>query len=269
MPEMPELEAVRAVFNATLRGARVARVELTLPIVIRYPAMTAFAGEAEGTVIGETWRRGKFLGIGLEPGAVLVVNPMLTGRFWLVEPGQQAKGRRCFSLELEDGRRLVYVDQKVMGKVYLVPRKRLDLVPGLEEMGPEILSLDLAQFRDRLRRHNGQVKNILVNAAFAGGVGNAYADEILWQAKVHPYRRRASLAVEEVDALHAATQQVLREATETVAGRMGERTESKIRDFLAVHGKGGQPCPRCGGVISQVTAAQRLTNFCRTCQPDF
>jgi formamidopyrimidine-DNA glycosylase len=193
---------------------------------------------------------------------------MLVGRLQYCPPKERRKAKTCFILDLSDGQQLRYYDSKLMGKVYLVPDGRVELIPRWGEMGPEALApeVTLEAFRTRLRRHPGQVKGILVNDTFLAGIGNAYADEILFEARVYPYRRRASLSPAEVDALYTAMHMVLEHASAVVAGRMGDDIHVKIRDFLQVHGKGGAPCPRCGNVISQITANQRLTNFCRRCQ---
>lgn len=270
MPELPDLEAIRAVLNRKVRGAVIESVSVKLPLLIRYPTAALFESELLGARIGSTGRRGKFLLTEIGEETMLAVNPMLTGRFHLLEAKGRKGGRTGFEIGFDDGRKLRYTDQKLMGKVYLVPRNRLDLVPRFNAMGPDALEpeMKLDLFRERLRRYNGQIKNVLVNDEFIAGIGNAYADEILFAARIHPYRRRASLNRDEVDALWSSIRRVLTAATKTVADRMGDDISIKIRDFLDVHGKGGEPCPRCGASISQISANQRLTNFCRTCQPD-
>jgi formamidopyrimidine-DNA glycosylase len=99
------------------------------------------------------------------------------------------------------------------------------------------------------------------------GIGNAYADEILWAARLHPYRKRTQLTPEEIERLYAAIRTTLLEALEKVRAEMGEAIHLEPREFMAVHMKTGRPCPRCGSPISLVDANQRITNFCRTCQP--
>ena len=106
-----------------------------------------------------------------------------------------------------------------------------------------------------------------MRASFLAGIGNAYADEILWAARLHPFRKRTSLGPEEVERLYQAVGSSLREATEQVRREMGEAIHLKPRDFFAVHMRAGEPCPRCGTPVSAITANQRITNFCRTCQP--
>ncbi len=154
-----------------------------------------------------------------------------------------------------------------MGKVYLTDS--LAQVPTFGELGPEATdpALTLDGFRERLRPRRGEIKGVLVDQTFVAGIGNAYADEILWRAQIYPFRRRTSLSDEEVAALYEAMRTVLAEAIEILSMRVGEEIDKEVRDFLAVHGKPGQPCPRCGGSISEVKQAGSATHFCRTCQP--
>ena len=102
-------------------------------------------------------------------------------------------------LDLDDGRQLRYIDQKQMGQLYLTPD--LELVPEYSGMGPEALEISLPEFRQRLRTFRGEIKGILTRGAFVAGIGNAYADEILWAARLHPYRKRTQLSAADVDAL--------------------------------------------------------------------
>ncbi|MBM2826335.1 MAG: Fpg/Nei family glycosylase [Dehalococcoidia bacterium] len=268
MPELPDLEAIKSVLEERVLGLRIQEVEVGNAIPIRRPGASEFASSLKGNAFTKVERRGKFLLMGTASGHVLAVNPMLTGRFQYCPPSGKRRAKTCFVLQLEDGQQLRYFDSRVMGKVYLVPHDELDSIPGFEVMGPEAMSdeLNLEEFRARLRRHPGIVKNILLNSRFIAGIGNAYADEILFRASIYPYRRRVTLSGSETEHLYVAVSAVLVEAKATVRARMGEAIHIKIRDFLQVHGKGGQPCPRCGHTISQITANKRLTNFCRGCQ---
>jgi formamidopyrimidine-DNA glycosylase len=154
-----------------------------------------------------------------------------------------------------------------MGKLYLTGD--LGLIPGWEDMGPDALDPQFTRerFGERLGRRRGEIKGILTNARFVAGIGNAYADEICFRAGVYPFRKRPSLSAEEVTRLFHSMRATLEEAIVQVRQRLGVDIHTKPRDFLLVHGKGGQPCPDCGTPISQITARQRLTNFCRRCQP--
>jgi formamidopyrimidine-DNA glycosylase len=215
-------------------------------------------------------RRGKFLLLPLDGGAMLVVNPMLAGRLRHGEPLGRHRARDVLVLGLEDGTELRYHDAKDMGKLYLA--RDLDQIPTYADQGPEAddpaLTLDL--FKQRLRRHRGEIKWILTNQRFLAGIGNAYADEILWRAGLYPFRKRPRLSGEEVEALYAALRTTLSSAIETLRERYAASdgaTDVEYRDFLAVHGKPGEPCPRCGATISEVKRERRATHFCRTCQP--
>ena len=137
-----------------------------------------------------------------------------------------------------------------MGKIYLRPAGVDRPVPGSgeREQGPDAddPALTLEVWRERIRRHPGELKNLLRNQAFVAGIGNAYSDEILHAAGLLPFRKRASLAPEEVDALYDATRATLADAIDVLRERVPPTFEKQVRDFLAVHDKGGQPCPRCG-----------------------
>jgi len=143
----------------------------------------------------------------------------------------------------------------------------LSQVPDYATLGPEPFDVSPEEFRERLKPYRGEIKGVLTRGEFIAGIGNAYADEILWAARLHPYRKRTALTDEEIDRLYAAMQSVLREAIDKVRVDIGEAIHLKPRDFMTVHMKSGEPCPRCGTPISLVGANQRITNFCRTCQP--
>jgi len=154
---------------------------------------------------------------------------------------------------------------RIVGQLYLT--RDLAPVPDYAGLGPEPFDVLLAEFRARLKPFRGEIKGVLTRGDFIAGIGNAYADEILWAAQIHPYRKRSSLTAEEIDGLYIAMQSALREAIEKVRVEMGEAIHLESRDFMAVHMKTGQSCPRCGGQISLVGANQRITNYCQTCQP--
>jgi formamidopyrimidine-DNA glycosylase len=270
MPEVPDLEAIRKFFNRTIAGRTVERVETFIPVVIRVPR-DEFVRLLTGETLGDVHRHGKFLLFTLGSGRVLIVNPMLTGRFSVVEAKTKRHARTCFLLGLDDGKEVRYADQRVMGRVYLVEADQLESVPQFAEMGPDVLSPALTEevFKERLKKYSGQIKSILVNHRFIAGVGNAYSDEILWESRIHPYRKRTELTDEDQTRLYHATRDVLEWAEPIVAEKMTESLDySEWREHLRVHRRGGQPCPRCGSTISEITAGQRITSFCRTCQPE-
>jgi formamidopyrimidine-DNA glycosylase len=271
MPELPELEVVRDVLQLRVVGHLIASAALIPPggpIVARDLTNDGFESGLSGARIRAVQRRGKFLVLNLTRAGAsffLAINPKLTGRLQLCASTEKRMARTHLVLDLDDSRQLRYIDQKHMGQLYLTPD--LERVPEYSGMGPEALEITLPEFRQRLRTFRGEIKGILTRGAFVAGIGNAYADEVLWVARLHPYRKRTQLTASEVDALFDAMRTTLVDAVEKVRSEMQEQIHLKPRDFLAVHMKTGEPCPRCGSPISLVGANQRITNFCRTCQP--
>ena len=268
MPELPELEVVCEVLQRRVVGQTITGVELIPPgggIVARDLTFTHFGNTLAANAIESVTRRGKFLIFTLSGSLYLVLNEKLTGRLQLASPAEKRKPKTHAVLTLSDGSQLRYFDQKTMGQLYLT--RDLARVPDLARLGPEPFDISLEQFRERLRPYRGEIKNILVNGEFVAGIGNAYADEILWAARLHPYRKRAQLTPEETERLYAEMQATLQEAIANVRRDMGESIHLEPRGFMAVHLRTGEPCPRCGGRISAVNANQRITNYCQTCQP--
>ncbi|HEX7473198.1 MAG TPA: DNA-formamidopyrimidine glycosylase family protein [Candidatus Limnocylindrales bacterium] len=298
MPELPDLTIVAEAFHAALTGRPVTRAQAPAPLAVRgTPAeLAALVGQRVERVA----RRGKFLIVDLERDAI-VVNPMLTGRFQLTVPGTKLPAKTAVVLAFgargaaggARGRAGVprdaapwtagaswlvaddalvevrYRDPTQMGKVYLRPAGVGRPIPGLDDdQGPDAddpaLTLDV--WRARIKRHPGELKNLLRNQGFVAGIGNAYSDEILHAARLLPFRTRASLAPEEVDELYAAMRSTLTRAFDVLRARVPPTFEKQVRDFLAVHDKGGQPCPRCGTQITEIRPGGMITSYCRGCQ---
>ena len=294
MPELPDLTVVAEALDAGLRGRPITAATAPGPLAVR-GTPDELAGLV-GQRIEGIRRRGKFLMVDLDRDRV-VVNPMLTGRFQLAA-GPTVKAPSKTALVLAFGKReptarpkppfaawtrgaawlppddatpeIRYRDPTQMGKVYLLPAGVAREVPGLgaDDIGPDVddPALDLAAWRERIRRHPGELKNLLRNQAFVAGIGNAYSDEVLHAAKLLPFRKRSTLATEEVDALYVAARTTLADAIEILRARVPPTFETQVRDFLAVHLKGGQPCPRCGTRITEVKAGGFVTSYCRGCQ---
>jgi formamidopyrimidine-DNA glycosylase len=273
LPELPDLTVVAEELARRVAGAQVAEAEAPTPILVR--ATPEDVGALVGTRMGAASRRGKFLLLPLERDGevdrILAANPMLAGRFWLLDNARErVRARTGLRLRLADGRELRYVDREMLGKLYLVRPNALDQIPGWTEMGPDADDPELTpeRFRERIRRHPGELKSLLRNPKFVAGIGNAYSDEILWRARLAPLRKRRTLAPEEVDRLYAAMREVLSEATDRLRALVPPDIHLQHREFLQVHLRGGQPCPRCGKELRQIGGSE-ATTFCRTCQPPF
>ncbi len=273
MPELPELEVVKEVLRRRVVDQTIEGVQAIgggRAILVRALTQQRLEEAVTGAQIAAIDRRGKFLIFTLKPAVqeshlFLVLNPKLTGRLQLAQPKEKRLPKTHLIFSLSNGEQLRYVDQRTMGQLYLAADP--SHVPDYATLGPEPFDVSLQEFRERLKPYRGEIKGVLTRGEFIAGIGNAYADEILWAARLHPYRKRTELTGEEIDRLYAAMQSVLREAIEKVRPEMGESIHREPRQFMAVHMKSGEPCPRCGTPISLVGANQRITNFCRTCQP--
>jgi formamidopyrimidine-DNA glycosylase len=290
VPELPDLTVVADALHAALSGRPIRSASAPGPLAVR-GTPDELAGLV-GQRLLSVRRRGKFLLMDLERDAI-AWNPMLTGRFQLAARGTKLPSKTAVVLGFgareapvkdaarwtrgaawlpaDDGDPEVrYRDPTQMGKVYLQPAGIDRAVPGLgpAEQGPDAddpaLTLDV--WRERIKRHPGELKNLLRNQSFVAGIGNAYSDEILHAAGLLPFRKRSSLATEEVDALYAATRTTLADAIAVLEKRVPPTFELQVRDFLAVHDKGGKPCPRCGTKITEVRAGGFITSYCRGCQ---
>lgn len=288
MPELPDLDILADAFHAALSGRRVTGADVPQPLVLRGTAAEV-AALAEQRLM-HVRRRGKFLVFELEQDRI-TVNPMLTGRLGVAATDARVPASTAFLLRLgprvsavsdpaiwtsgaawlpADGSAidLCYRDTTRMGKVYLQPPGVTRRVAGWDEQGPDAddPALDLTTWRTRMARHSGELKNLLKNQTFVAGIGNGYADEILWAARLAPFRTRATLALEEVDRLHDATRTVLAWAVRELRQLVPPRFEVEQRAFLRVHRKGSQPCPRCGATITEVAPGGFVTSWCRACQ---
>ncbi len=270
MPELPDLTIVAEYLQRNIVGQEIVGAEMLRPTVLRNLTGDGLEEALSGRRFTDVKRLGKHLVINLDNGLrCLVINPMLAGRLQHVSARAKQRARTYIVLSLSDGSQLRYTDARSMGKFYITDDP--GLVPGLPELGPDALDPDLTPelFIRRSRRYRTQIKNILCRQSFVAGIGNAYADEILFRARIYPFRKRTEISDAEMRRIHRALRDVLTEAIDVLRERMGEDIgrEEEIRDFLQVHRRGGQPCPVCGTSISEITAQRRISNFCRTCQP--
>ncbi len=274
MPELPELEAVRIRVAPRLEGKLItaATVNPRKGHLLRYPVEN-FALELPARRITSMTRRGKHLVFATELGGGgaprwLVINPMLGGRFQLAGGEEPVPATEVFTVRVEGKQELRYLDFRDMGRIYWVADLDRE-VPGWSVLGPEADaagSMGLDVFRKRLRRFRDELKDLLRNQEFLAGIGNAYSDEILFEARLLPLRRRASLKPAEEEALYAAIPSVLSRAVEAILANPNYDESKQDRSFMNVHMKGGKTCPRCGHRISQIGSNREPLNFCRGCQ---
>ena len=261
MPELPEVETLARYLRRHLVGRRIRRVRVFTPSTIHSPAPRRFTQALRGRVILAVERRGKYLLLRLDRDLVLVIHLRMTGDLEMV-PRRRALPphvRVAFAL---DGSDLWFEDQRRFGHIDLLPASALPLFDPLRRMGPEPLSRSFTpeRFRAMLKPRRGALKPLLLRQEVLAGIGNLYADEILFQARLHPGRRVEFLGPAEVRRLYLAIRQVLRRATSESA-----RAGDPVGALLAVREVGGV-CPRCGRPLTATRLGGRATYFCPACQ---
>jgi formamidopyrimidine-DNA glycosylase len=273
VPELPDLAYVEEELQRAVAGRRVVGARTGDPLVLRLMVAEPFPAVLVGRRLLEVRRRGHFMRFALEGELVIVVNAMLAGRYRLVahaEGAERKKDPRALglALELEGAPELQYVDEKRMGKVYVTRAADEGQIPVYAALGVDVLSPEFTReaFGKLVARRRDQARMFLMDKRALASIGNAYADEILFAARIHPKTFCSKLSTAEVDALYEAIPRVLRAAIEEVRGRR-QPVDVKVRDFLAVRGRDGKPCRVCGTTIRAVRVGDGDACFCPTCQP--
>ena len=265
MPELPDLLYIQARLKEALVGRRVVAERLREPVVMRF-AVRGNLSLLLGRTLEDVIRHAHFLVFRFED-LDLAVNPMLAGRFRLAAPDEKEERDLVFLLEFDSGRQLRYRDEKNMGKAYLLARgdwkaaAGMDAAGGLDVLSPEFTR---ERFVSLLKRRRDQVRVFLLDKRALDSIGNAYADEVLFEAGIHPKTFCRSLSHDEAVRLHDAIVKVMREAVEEVARRAGP-IDVKVRDFLKVRLK--EVCPRCGAKLRRAGVRGMDAYFCPHCQP--
>jgi formamidopyrimidine-DNA glycosylase len=267
MPEWPDLHVVRGRLEEALVGREIVLVRVGDPLVLRStrPVETALARRRFTAVR----HRGKFLVFDLDIGAI-VVNPMLAGVFELADVDAKLTRTTALSLVLDDKKDLRYRDDKRMGKVYVLDEEEgTSGVLGFDELGPEAGEFPWSEreFAERARATRREVRNLLQDQTFLAGIGNAYADEILWEAQLHPKRRVVTLSDEEMFRFYRSLKDVIARGVLQVAEHLPPELGKKIRDHMKVRGHKGKPCPRCGTPIVKTRHGLDDMYLCPKCQP--
>lgn len=301
MPELPEVETTVRDLRPHLIGRTIERAAVTWDRTVAHPAPKEFKKEIVGYTITGITRRGKYLVFALakkaeergarsveraaqkagtrrareeagayvvEPRKFLLVHLRMTGQFGFHAPGVKRDKHQHVHLLLDDGRELRFHDFRKFGRWWLVDDP--ELVVG--KLGPEPLEMSKKEFVTRLRARRGHIKPLLLNQTFVAGVGNIYADESLWYAKIHPLREATTLTDREASDLYNGIRRVFRKAI-GVGGTSFDATYKRIngqsgefQEDLRVVGRAGEPCYRCGTPIIKTVVGQRGTHYCPHCQ---
>jgi formamidopyrimidine-DNA glycosylase len=265
VPELPEVESVRRQLDPELSGRRV--TETWSDPIPTVPREFLDVDRLAGRTIERVGRRGKFLIAPLDEGLELVMHLGMTGSFRFDYDDPYVRAR----LWLDDGRSLAFRDPRRFGRIAAVDKGDYSAIPTLARLGPEPLSdeFDSDRFADLLARTTAPIKPYLLSQRPVAGVGNIYADEALWLARIHPMSRRVGRS--RAFALHAAIRDVLvqaidREGTTFRDYRMVNGASGRNASFLVAYGRAGTPCPRCATSLRKIVLGGRGTTYCPRCQ---
>ena len=266
VPELPEVETIKNELLPYLIGHPITGVILFWQGIVRQPSAEEFCSHLIGQTITGVARRGKYLILGLTSGEALIIHLKMTGSLLVKPPERFTRA----ILHLDGGTELYFRDPRKLGRMWLVEDK--NSIVG--KLGPEPLEADFSPqiLAQRLSNRTAPIKALLCDQSLVAGIGNMYADEALFAAKIHPLRSGKSLSPGEVKRLHRAIQQVLWSAINDKGAsvdtylRPGGELGSAQFQFKVAH-RGGQPCPACGTLLQRIPVRNRGSYFCPHCQP--
>lgn len=267
MPELPDIAAYLSALEERILGETLLHVRLNSFTLLR-TVQPPLAG-AEGRVVRELRRIGKRIAIGLEGELWIVLHLMIAGRLHWKPAGAKLAGRNALAAFDFPGGSLVFTEAGTKRRASLYVVSGEEALQALNPGGLEVLGCGLAAFRAALTAENRTLKRALTDPRLLSGIGNAYSDEILHAAQLSPVTLTHRLSEEEWQRLYQATQQTLQLWVERLQAEFGSRFPEKVTAFrpaMAVHGKFGQPCPRCGTKIQRIRYADNETDYCPRCQ---
>jgi len=267
MPELPDIVAYIDALEPRIVGHRLKQVRLASAFLLR-TAQPPLAN-VEGRTVRELRRIGKRIAIGVENDLWLVLHLMIAGRLHWRPPNAKLVGRQSLAaFDFSDGS-LVLTEAGSKRRASLHVLSGEAALSSVDQGGIEVLTSDFNSFRDTLARENHTLKRALTDPRLLSGVGNAYSDEILHAALLSPIALTQKLEPEEWERLFAAAQQTLQLWSERLRAEAADSFPEKVtafREGMAVHGRYGDPCPRCGDKVLRIRYADKETNYCARCQ---
>lgn len=267
MPELPDIAAYLRALEPRILGKRLERVRLQSAFLLRtvQPPIT----DAQGSTVRELRRIGKRIAIGLENDLWLVLHLMIAGRLHWRPPGAKLAGRNNLAAFDFEAGSLVLTEAGAKRRASLHVLKGEEGLRSVDPGGIEVFSSDLEQFREALMIENRTLKRALTDPRLVSGIGNAYSDEILHAAQLSPITRTHKLEAQDWATLFAATRDTLQTWVDRLVAEADSHFPEKVTAFrkeMAVHGRYGEACPRCGEKIQRIRYADNETNYCARCQ---
>ena len=275
MPELPEVETIVRKLRPHLVNRTIAAVEVLWAGTIDRPPLPEFRRRLTGATITGLGRRGKFLIFELNSGQSLLVHLRMSGKFSMRPPGAGPSDHEHtrVRMRLDNGAWLAFINQRKFGRFYLVE----DIEEIVEHLGPEPLSetFTVGWLQEALEGRRGELKRLLLNQHFLAGLGNIYASEALWRARIHPERAAGSLSEAEVRRLHHAIVTTLKDGIAHGGTSLDDRQYvypdgrlGAYQEQLCVYDREGDRCPRCGYTLERIVQGQRSTYLCPHCQKE-
>lgn len=266
MPELPEVETiVRYLRREALPGRIITRVTVEWRPMVQHSFLNVLT-ELPGRCIERVERRGKYIVFPLSGEIVLLIHLKMSGRVYVCTADAPPDPYTRVAFALDDSREMRLRDPRKFGRVYLTP----DIALVLGHLGPEPLEEHFTAevFLARINGRRGMIKPLLMDQSFLAGIGNIYADEALFQARIHPRRRAETLSEGEKRALYHAIRRVLVRSIELNGATLADGIYygGSFQNAFCVYSRGGQPCPVCGSVIERIKIGQRSSYFCPKCQ---
>jgi len=267
VPELPDIAAYIKALETRVIGQPLTQVRLASPFLLR--TVEPPLGDAEGRVVRELRRVGKRIAMGVDGDLWLVLHLMIAGRLHWRQPGVKLGGRQNLAAFDFPGGALVLTEAGSKRRASLHVVKGEQGLRSIDPGGIDIFASDLSAFRAALSAENHTLKRALTDPRLVSGIGNAYSDEILHAAQLSPVALTHRLGNEEWDRLFAATRHTLKTWTDRLCAEAEAGFPEKVTAFrpgMAVHGRFGQACPRCGEKIQRIRYADNETNYCARCQ---
>ncbi|WP_298814965.1 bifunctional DNA-formamidopyrimidine glycosylase/DNA-(apurinic or apyrimidinic site) lyase [Chloroflexus sp.] len=271
MPELPEVETVARSLEPQLVGRAIVRLaKLDWPRMLTPPA-PEFAALVVGRRIEAIGRRAKWLLLSLDSAWTMAIHLRMSGHLLVTEPAAAAAPHVHFALDLDDGRCLMFDDQRKFGRVHLLDPIGLAALDAAHGPEPLMDTFTPAILTEQLRDRRAPIKALLLDQRLVAGIGNIYANEALWLARIHPLTPGGALTADRIACLHQAIRTVLMEAIANQGSslrnyRDGYGRRGTQQEHFNVYDRAGEPCPRCQMPIERIVVAQRSTYFCPQCQ---
>jgi len=267
MPELPDIAAYISALERRIIGQRIEQVRLASPFLLRtvQPPLT----DVEGRLVLELRRIGKRIAIGVEGDLWLVLHLMIAGRLHWRSPRTKLAGRKSLAAFDFPAGTLVLTEAGTKHRASLSVLAGEEALDSIDPGGIDVFTSDLDSFRDALTVENRTLKRALTDPRIVSGIGNAYSDEILHAAQVSPITLTHKLQPHEWERLFAATRDTLKRWIDRLRAEAEAGFPEKVTAFrkdMAVHGRYGEPCPRCGEKVQRIRYADNETNYCARCQ---